>query len=179
MMNRALPAALLLIAIGIFLGYVRPTYAGPIAALRMQVAQYNAAHDAADKYNTREAELAADRNKLSPDALTRLTTFLPDGVDNVRMILDLTALAARSGVGLSGFTISGGGQSSDSGLQNNSLVDSVDLSVTATGTYSAFRTFLTGIETSLRPMDVMDLKVKASATGVYTYAMTLRIYWLR
>jgi hypothetical protein len=179
MMNRALPAALLLIAIGIFIGYVRPTYAGSITDLRTQVTQYNAALDAADRYNTREAELAAERNKLPPDALARLATFLPDGIDNVRMILDLTALASRSGVGLSGFTVTGGAPADGSGLQNGSPVDSVDLSVTATGTYSAFRTFLTGIETSLRPMDVMNLKVKASATGVYTYAMTLRIYWLR
>jgi len=180
MTNRILPAGLILIAIAIFLAYVRPTLIGPIAGLSAGVDQYKAALTAADRYDAREAELASERDQLAPDALSRLTTFLPDGVDNVRMILDLTALAGRSGISLSGFSIRDGSQSaSGSGLASGSLVDSVDLSVTATGTYGAFRSFLTGIETSLRPMDLINLDVKGSATGVYTYTLTLRIYWLR
>lgn len=182
MTNRLLPAALIIAAIAVFLVYVRPTFVGPIADLSANATQYDAALAAADRYDAREAELARERDQLPPDQLARLSTFLPDGVDNVRMILDLTALAGRTGVSLSGFNIKSNaadGGSSGSQLASGSLIDSVDLSVTATGTYSSFRSFLSGIETSLRPMDLVNLEVKGSPTGVYTFDMTLRIYWLR
>jgi hypothetical protein len=41
------------------------------------------------------------------------------------------------------------------------------------------QTFLTGIEKSARLLDVQDILVTGSDTGVYTYQMTMRLYWLR
>ena len=38
---------------------------------------------------------------------------------------------------------------------------------------------MAGIEKSLRLLDVQDLVVKGSDTGVYTYQMHIRFYWLR
>ena len=207
MSSRILPVFFILIAAGLLFGYVRPTYAGPVSALQARISQYDTALAAADRYDQREAQLASDRDKLPADALARLNSFLPDGVDNVRLILDLTALASRSGIALSGFTVGSGGKAATASVSSASaptqaavmpgatggvvaptavasvgssgLLNSVDLSVTATGTYGAFSSFLTGLETSLRPMDLVNLEVKGSSTGVYTYAMTLRIYWLR
>ena len=57
--------------------------------------------------------------------------------------------------------------------------ESLELSVAATGSYAAFRTFLAGVEQSLRPLDVVELSVDDSNTGVYTYDITFRLYWLR
>jgi hypothetical protein len=191
MTSRILPVLLILIAVGLLLGYVRPTYAGPVTVLGQRIASYDAALAAADAYDAREAELARQRDQLPQNELARLESFLPDGVDNVRIILDLTALASRTGVSLSDFTVAESAPTAPAdampadapsplgGFHNGSLVDSVDLSVTATGTYHAFRSFLDGIESSLRPMDVVRLDVKGSATGVYVYSVTLRIYWLR
>ena len=58
-------------------------------------------------------------------------------------------------------------------------IGSVDLTLTATGTYKAFRTFLSGIERSARMLDVIRVSVRGSDTGVYAYSMTIRLYWLR
>ncbi|MBI2025438.1 hypothetical protein HYT04_01465 [Candidatus Kaiserbacteria bacterium] len=58
-------------------------------------------------------------------------------------------------------------------------IGSVDLSLSAIGTYSSLQAFLVGIENSARLIDVRDIVVKGSDTGVYTYQMTLRLYWLR
>ena len=71
------------------------------------------------------------------------------------------------------------GSSASGSTQPSSLTDSLQLSVSATGTYSAFQTFLAASEQSLRPMDVMDLSLKSATTGVYTYAITYQIYWLQ
>ncbi len=185
-MTRLIPIAFFLIAVGIFFGYVRPTWNGEIAMYKEQIASYDAALDAAARFTDKQAELEQARNQLPPDQLARLEAFLPDSVDNVQLILDLNALATRAGLTLSNFETgeavndaneeeSGG----EAGFTRSSPIDSLTLSVSASGTYNAFRSFMAGVEQSLRPLDVVALTVEDSDTGVYTYEMTLKFYWLR
>jgi hypothetical protein len=110
-------------------------------------------------------------------------------VDNVGLILDINALAARSGLSLSNIDIVnslGGAQTSAAAADSGTIsvarpdpVSSVDLSLSAIGTYAALQSFLAGLEKSARLLDVQDIVVKGSETGVYTYQMALRLYWLR
>lgn len=188
MITRILPILLLLISLGLFFGYINPTYTTKILPLQAEIKQYDSTLAAAADFNKKEAELATDRSAIPADAIHRLGTYLPDGVDNVQLILDLNALAAKSGVQLSNFDIKGNilPTTADETKANATLplesgskqIDSIDLSVKAVGTYSAFRTFLDGIEKSLRPMDLVQMNLTSTATGVYSYDMTFRIYWL-
>ena len=194
-MSRLLPIAFVLIAFGIFFGYIRPTWNGSIAESKKEIASYDAALEAAERFKDKQASLEAARNQIPPDQLARLNAFLPDSVDNVQLILDLNALATRAGLTLSDFETSETVNEDAEGNQDDSLgtpmsgqggggfnrtapTDSLTLSVSATGTYNAFRSFMAGVEQSLRPLDVIALTVEDSDTGVYTYEMTLKFYWL-
>jgi hypothetical protein len=107
-------------------------------------------------------------------------------VNNVQLILDIDGLAARSGMTLSNFdidtkSVSNGTAGSDPtaiALQSNNPVDSVNLTLETTGTYTEFRTFLTGIQQSLRPLDITSITVAPGDKGIYKYSLTVRIYWL-
>lgn len=182
MMSRILPVLLVLIAIGLFFGYINPTYTGSVATLRTQIDSYDGALKAAAAFNQKEQQIQLERSSISPENLERIESFLPDGVDNVQLILDLNSLAGRSGLTLSNFDIgapkaaTGGDKLS---LASESPVESLDLSVSATGSYGAMKSFLQGAEWSLRPLDLVNLTLSDSRTGVYTYDMTFRIYWLR
>lgn len=198
-MSRILPLLALVFAIALFFLYVKPTFSGPIAATRTQIASYNDALAAADRFQQKEAQLTQQRAQIPADSLARLTEFLPDGVDNVQLILDLDALAARSGITLSDFNTKGSDSNTSTptpsgaattpattiptlgqqSINAGTPTDSLSLTFKATGTYPAFRSFLAGMENSLRPLDVTDLQITESDTGVYTYAVTVRIYWLR
>lgn len=186
MIQRIIPIAALVLSVVLFFGYINPTYSGDIATMKTQIKSYDAALTAAQQFTDKEAELTRDRAALPPDGLARLESFLPDSVDNIQLILDLDALGARSGVTLSNFDIgtnsaqgtASAGSSGNLTLQSESAVDSLDISLTATGSYSAFRSFLAGIEQSLRPLDVTAVSIHNSTTGVYTYDITIRIYWL-
>lgn len=193
--SRITPIFSILVALAVTIVYTRPLWNGPISDLSDRIDSYDAALVAADRYAQKEAELTQARAAIPPESLARLEAFLPDGVDNVQLILDLDALAARSGVTLSDFDIKGeeGTEGAEGGatpapsplpsasgvLSDSSPIDSVELTMSATGSYTSFRRFLTGIEQSLRPMDVVSLSVDQSDTGVYTYDLTVRIYWLR
>jgi hypothetical protein len=189
MITKLLPVLAILIVIGLFFGYIDPTYTGQIAEAKSQIASYNSALAAAAQFNQKENQLIAEQNQISAASIQRVETYLPDGVNNVQLILDLNSLAARSGLQLSGFTVSNNSTAANSSasqgagtavpaLNSGDTTASLDLSVSGTGTYAAFRTFLSAVEQSLRPMDVTQLSINDSTTGVYTYQMTLRIYWL-
>jgi hypothetical protein len=202
MIGRLFPFLFILISAGILYFYVYPTYSVTITTANQQIESYNAALAAAEVFTQKEDALVAEKNAIPAPQLARLEEFLPDGVNNIQLILDLNSLAQRSGVSLSNFTVqdnqtpadssSSGSGSSSSGAStaspssgggsvssdSTSLTDSLDLSVTATGTYAAFQTFLAASEQSLRPLDVTSLTLKDSATGVYMYNITYRIYWL-
>ncbi len=188
MNSRVLPLLAIIISVAIFFGYVNPTWTGRIARTKAAIASDDQALAAAKAYDAQENTLAAARNAIDPAALSRLSTFLPDSVDNVGIILDLNALAARSGLSLSSVDVSknsanaenpSGAAGTSSSSAGTGSVGSVDLLVSATGTYSAFQSFLQGTEKSLRLLDVQDLAVNGSETGTYTYTMTLRLYWLQ
>lgn len=187
MNDRILPLLALLLALGIFFLYVNPAWSGSIAETKAAIALDDQALDAANQYAAQQNTLASSRNAIDPSYLTRLSTFLPDSVDNVGLILDLNALAARSGFSLSNIDVisnatAGGGSATPSqGLPAIGMnpVGSIDLSLSAAGTYGALQSFLAGVERSARLLDVRDIVVKGSDTGVYNYQMSIRLYWLR
>ncbi len=184
MNSRILPSIATLIAIGIFFAYVNPTWNGSIASLKADIAFDDEALAAAKQYSAQQNQLAASRDAIDPANLAAVSILLPDSVDNVGLILDLNALAARSGLSVASIDVVTGdstarSQSSGALPATADLVGSVDLSLSAVGTFTALQTFLVGVEKSARLLDVRDLVVRGSNTGVYDYQMTLRLYWLR
>lgn len=191
MNSRVLPSLAIILSVGIFFAYVKPTWSGPIQETKAAIAYDDQALAAASAYSAKQNALASERNAIDQDNLNRLSTFLPDSVDNVGLILDINALSARSGFSLTKIDV----LKSDSSTSVNASktlaqagtlpvsranpIGSVDLSLSAVGTYTALQAFLVGIEKSARLIDIRDIVVKGSATGVYTYQITLRLYWLR
>ncbi len=184
MSNRILPSLAILIAIGIFFAYVNPTWTGAIASAKATIAADDASLVTARHYVTQQNELAAERDAIDQKDLSTLTAFLPDSVNNVGLILDLNTLAARTGLSITAIDVTGntGKKANESsGAQNSpdELVGTVDLALSAQGTFAAMQTFLAGIERSERLLDVQDIVVHDSVTGIYTYQMRIRLYWLR
>jgi hypothetical protein len=202
MMYRLLPFVLILAALGILFGYVNPKYTGDITSNNQTLAASNAALAASQDFMSKENQLIAQRNSIDPANLARLQTFMPNSIDNIQLITDVSALIARSGLSLTSISVSAnavaapsaggtsgtaaavgsGGTNGVAGnypLQSTSLTNSLDLVLSVTGSYAAFQTFLLATEQSLRPMNVVHLDLKDSTTGVYSYDVTFRLYWLR
>ncbi len=181
--NRILPLFALMVAIGIFFGYVRPAWTVTIAATKDAIASDEQALAAASTYTARQNTLADARNAIDPANLERLAVFLPDSVDNVGLILDLNALAARSGLSISNIDVTTNAAATPAAgtlpAAHANPTGSIDLSISAVGTYGALQSFLMGVEKSERLLDVRDIVVRGSDTGVYNYQMKLRLFWLR
>lgn len=183
MNNNITPTIALVAAALILFFYVSPTWSDSIASRKATIASDDKALAAAITYATQQNQLAAARNAIDPDNLSRLATFLPSSVDNVGLILNLNALAARSGLALSNIDVLTNSVVSKPNAGTapamTNPVGSVNLTLSAIGTYTALQTFLRGVERSERLLDVRELVVKGSDTGVYTYQMKITLYWLR
>lgn len=184
MNSRILPLLSIVFAIGIFFAYVNPLWTGPIKETRAAIADNKQALESAAEYVKRQNELAAEMSAIDQGALARLETFLPDSVDNVGLILEMNALAERSGLALESIDVANSRaitrESTDAtGLASEGPIGEIDLKLSAQGTYDALQQFLAGIESSARLLDARDITVSGSDTGVYGYQMTVRIYWLR
>lgn len=185
--DRIIPLFALMVAAAIFFIYVRPTWSVSIAATKAAIASNDQALVAASTYTARQNTLASARNAIDPADLERLAIFLPDSVDNVGLILNLNALAARSGLSISNIDVTKNAVTSFAGSPTQGALPtaganptgSIDLSLSAVGTYAALQAFLIGVEKSARLLDIQEITVKGSDTGVYNYQMKLRIFWLR
>ncbi|MDB5244424.1 MAG: hypothetical protein JWN18_294 [Parcubacteria group bacterium] len=184
MNSRLLPSVAILLAIAVFFVYVNRTWAGSIAEINTKIESDQAALDVAANFMKQQSELEAEKQQIKPEDMAKLNLLLPTSVDNVHLILDLNALAAKSGLSLSNIDVTPPSQSNassntDSAVSSDSNpVGSVDLSLSAVGTYTAVQTFLTSVEKSQRLLDIQDLTLKGSDTGVYSYDMKIRLYWL-
>ena len=147
MNENVIPTLALIVAAGVFFFYVSPTWSGPIASTKAAIASDDKALAAAITYATQQNKLADASNAIDRADLDRLTMMLPSSVDNVRLILDLNALAARSGLTLSSIDVVANSTVTKSNNEKASAsnpMGSVNLTLSAVGTYTALQTFFTG-----------------------------------
>lgn len=187
-MNRNITALILIVlAVGVYFTYT----SGQIARLRAiqaENSQYSAAIANSVKLIQLRDSVLAQYNDISDTDKARLDKMVPDNVDNVRLIIDISGIASRHGLTAAGITTSA--DSTASGASQGTAAPSpvagagaglstVTVSFTVTTTYANFIAFLQDLERSLRILDVTSITLSGSDSGIYTYGVTLNTYWLK
>lgn len=179
-MKTLIPILFVLIAGGLFFGFIDPTY-NSVKELRAEEAKFDEALNRSKELQQVRDQLLSRYNTFSQADLERLEKLLPDNVDNVRLILDLDSLAVRYGMRLRDV----GFQSDNSRAQRGQVgasdtdYDSLILSFSVTGSYDTFRAFVESLEQSLRLVDIQSISFSATDTGVYDYSIAVKTYWLK
>ena len=178
-MKTLLPILFVVIAGGIFFGFIDPTY-NRVRELRAEEFEFDQALNRSKELQQVRDELLSRYNTFAQDDLDRLEKLLPDNVDNVRLILDFDALASQYGMRLRNVSIESNEERAERGQPANGTQEfnSLLLSFSVTGDYDTFRAFLADLENSLRLVDVRNLSFSATDTGVYDFSVSLETYWL-
>ncbi len=144
-------------------------------------------------------KLTAKYSTISTENLSRIKKFLPDSVDNIRLILEIEKLALPYGMALKDVQYSvaksdtapvgGAVSNSVSGRDpsNNRGYGSWELEFAITGTYNNFLNFTKNLENNLRMVDIDTIQFTAGAGAslnsaspeVYRFAYKIRTYWLK
>ncbi len=195
-MNNILPIILLLSSVGLFFGYINPTYTADtlssvtaeksIKELKLEKADYEGAI-----LKTREIEVArkgllAKYNAIDEKSKEKMNKLLPDHIDSVRLIIDINNIAQKYGMSLTNLIVTATGQvqtapkAQVSGTTaapsaegpsgpigpDNKSYDSMKLGFTITGKYANFIQFLKELEESLRVVDVTSLSFNTTKNAL-------------
>jgi len=115
---------------------------------------------------------------ISTEEIERLRQFLPDTVDNVRLLVDIDAIAKRKRLTITNITINTNEATQEE--EDEGSIGKVSITFTFVSSYNAMKDILVELEQSLRVVDVKKVEV-ATGTDSNTFATTLTIdtYWLR
>ena len=136
--------------------------------------------------NRIDQELASIKNS---SFLNKIQVALPDGIDNVQLLLEISNLLQRYGSGVDWRNIrldavttgstppptNAGGAAVDVGFKDYKLQFNL------VGRYQSVLVFLRVLEHNLRLLDIIGLKLtqtdKALPADAYNFEITLRTYW--
>ncbi len=194
---------LLLIAasVGVFITLIIPRY-DVIKTEQADIATYNANLATANQLQQSRDALIAQYNNIPKADLDNIKTLLPDSVDNIRLIIQLDALATKNGLSSLRQVDYNPAQAATSATATTANAPTAAtttadptvsqlpygefvISFTTSGQYSNFLSFLSDLEQNLRLVDVTDIEFTPSTSGPQTaasglsYKVTLKTYWLK
>ncbi|MFA5830827.1 MAG: hypothetical protein WC878_03285 [Candidatus Paceibacterota bacterium] len=187
-MKNLIAAGLVLASIGIFYFVVIPTYA-EIKTLKVVKSGYDEAlNHSQEALGLRDA-VETKHNNIPVANLNRLEAFLPDSIDNIRLIIEIDKVAGRYNMTLSNAQVVLVGENAPQTIGEASaytpeMYGTGKLDFAVIGTYEAYVAFLKDIEQSLRLINITNVSLSQAPSAkdsqnVYMYKTTLNTYWLK
>ncbi len=170
---------LVVASLGLFFGYIDPTYSNIKQEISEKKGEYSQALENSKDVKEERVRLMDEYKVIKKDDIDRLTKMLPDNIDNVRLLIDLDEIAKGHSMRIRDFRTDTNEKSETIG-QGVSPYGTLTLTFSTTATYNTFLAFLKDLERSLRILDVTMISFASSDTNeVYDYSITLKTYWLK
>ncbi len=134
--------------------YAYPTYEN-VSKLEKRVTELSGYVDKAAKAQTKINELDQKYKNFPPGANEKMNTMIPEKIDDVRLTMDITDLAAIHGISLANPSIK------EVAGDKNSPVKEHLVSISIEAPYSTFRKFLNDLEYWLQIRDITNLSITA------------------
>ena len=139
----------------------------------------------AKELKTKQDELISRANAIDPAERDKLNEFLPNNIDNVRLIIDINNIAKKFGLTVRNPTVvkeaakEGEKALTPSTTGGGAADTSAAISFSVSGSYETLKLFLANLAKSLRLVDIETLSFTANDRNLYDYQITLRTYWLK
>ena len=194
-MRFIIPILLLGVSIGGFLTFVTPAY-NEVQALRAQVRAYDDALNNSKTLENERDKLVTKLNNITPVNRDKIQKMLPDGVDNIRLILEIEKIASIYGMSLKNVKYEdekkaeeGEPEVVQAGVDVGDLNKEYgiwNLEFSVEGPYSNFINFTRDMEKNLRLVDVSSVEFSSltsssskSTNDSYIYTFKIKTYWLK
>lgn len=200
-MRFIMPIILIAISLSVFFVFANPLR-GDISELNSKVASYNEALGNSKTLENERDKLTAKYNSIDPENLKKLEKFLPQNVDNIRLILEIEQIAAPYGMVLSDVKYntvenetgeaerSSGIKVGLGGKQASKDYGVFDLEFSTSGKYNDFINFTRDLENNLRIVDISSVEFSSAAVpqargeavrspDTYKYDFVIKTYWLK
>ena len=167
-----LPVILLIVSVGLFVGFIDPTYK-EAKELKEVKSQYDVALDKSKELRSIRDSLIGKYNSFSDSDLIRIRKMIPDNVDNVRLVMDIDSVAAKYNSTIRDVKVNVPSDSDEVRVNIAEVRDYefVTLDFSMTSTYDNFINFVTDLKDSLRLVDITNLSFSSlsQTPGVYKF----------
>ncbi len=188
-MNKNLkPFILIIFAIGVYFTFTRIKI-DEIKSISSVNAVYQQALDNSEKLVQKRDEVLANYNKIDISDRENLEKLLPDNIDNVRLIIDTNAVAARHGLVIKNVKTSAPSAGIDDKTPpaniesintiNQKNYNTMTLSFNIASKYSDFIDFIRDLEASLRIIDISKITLTVKDSDIYDFSVEIKTYWLK
>lgn len=189
-MSNIISIVLILASIGLFFGYIDPTYSSvsspsasekelSIKELIAKKADYDRALTNSRDYQEEKQRLLDKYNKIPRANIEKLEKLLPNNIDNVRLVIDIDEIAKNYGMRIRNFAADAAGKSEVVG-RDATPYGTLTLSFSTTASYNTFLAFIRDLERSLRIIDVTSIQFAAGNTSdLYDFNVSIKTYWLK
>ncbi len=163
------------VAIGIVITFIQPKLAS-ISDIEAQIETTNKEIQSVEEVNNTLDRLYADFSSVPEQNKKNLTIYLPDAVDEVQVLKDLTAMTsdARVEVGDLSFNEGGVPEAQSSDLADNPFPYTFSLSFNSS--YTQLKDFLGRLEQNNYPLQIQELSITPTEGGFLDASFELVTY---
>jgi hypothetical protein len=171
--------------VGGIIAYVVPTYSDT-KKINQEKIEFLEVLDNGKLLLQRRDELLKKYSEIDPMDIARLEKMLPANPDNVKLILEIDALAKAQGLALQNVKINNLEEEKKTPLnkQQNTRVNPdvgiLTLDFTTTGSYTGYVDFIQSLERNLRIMNIKSVSfIAPEDKNIYQYQTSVETYWLK
>lgn len=169
---------MLILALSVFFSYVKPTFLN-IGKIQDEIAAYIVELGKVSAVNQQLRDLNDQVLALPASDMSKLNTYMPDEVDEVKIVSDIFAMADEARVYAKTVKYNGLSKAefrSDADDKKDDKPITHEISVDVTGTYEQAKKFLALLEINNYPLEVHDLKITSTELGIISLQMKVITY---
>ena len=181
MMRLFLPIIVIVAAGLVFFKLTDPMLA-KVDELKVEKAKLDEGLKNARELRTVLDALLATRNSFNQSDLDRLGKFLPDNVDNVRLIIDINNIARPYNMTIRNLRIKADEDKGEASvIEGGERLNkgAVTLGFSVSGSYENIQPFLEDLAKSLRLVDISAVTFSSNEKNLYDYSVEIQTYWLK
>lgn len=175
---------MVLASIGGFIAYIVPTYTDAQTIGKQKTEYLDLLANARLLVEKRD-QLLQKYNSISPSDIVKLEKMLPANPDNVKLILEIDALAKIQGLVLQNVKIQDAaeteaGKNPKTAARINPDIGTLTLDFTTSGSYTAYVNFIQSLERNLRIMNLKKISfIAPEDKNTYQYQTSVETYWVK
>jgi len=177
--NLFIQIAMIIISIGIIVTFVEPTFS-EIGGLQDDIAVYQTERQKVSSVNAQLDSLITVLNTVATDDQRRLVTYMPDEVDTINVVRDLSLISDEAEVVYISAAYVGEATSNteqdDSGEAEFVQPQEYTFDLSIEGTYEQIKNLFGLLEQNNYPIDVQTLSIQMKDGGFLTADMGLSVY---
>ena len=166
----------LIIAAGMGYFFILPQWAA-VRSLGAQIRELQALREELRELILIRDKLAADYEKIPQSDIAKLQAMVPQGPQPAGLVVDLEALAQRSGVALTQVNVAAGQSQAALGPAPASGLTPIPVSFNIVASYETLQTFLSNLERNRRIIDITEFSFAPGAGGGVPVAFQARAYY--